>query len=231
MTVCSLNSQISPASKNRALIHHETVKSLRYGQSLISSLSHGYCDVFFVGNVLKVYGSGQSDVRSGTSMTTCYVLNANMDSGEPSSQNCMTKYGSSYTQIVYWLRVSGVWISVFKMFTFTTQHVVIEFPELTSDCPESKTLKTFPTKNTSQYLWPGEEIGNSPGLKGFGVLTVNQCAVLWWGRDLWVETPHSHLPCFEGKQHRTNNKPQNCMKWSWIEPRLNRKSNNRPKFT
>ena len=109
MTVCSLNSQISPASKNRALIHHETVKSLRYGQSLISSLSHGYCDVFFGGNFLKVYGSGQSDVRSETSMTTCCVLNANMDSGEPSSQNCMTKYGSSYTQIVYWLRVSGVW--------------------------------------------------------------------------------------------------------------------------
>ena len=101
MTVCSLNSQISPASKNRALIHHETVKSLRYGQSLISSLSRGYCDVFFVGNFLKVYGSGQSDVRSGTSMTTYCVLNANMDSGEPSSQNCMTKYGSSYTQIVY----------------------------------------------------------------------------------------------------------------------------------
>ena len=76
MTVCSLNSQISPASKNRALIHHETVKSLRYGQSLISSLSHGYCDVFFGGNFLKVYGSGQSDVRSETSMPPCCVVNA-----------------------------------------------------------------------------------------------------------------------------------------------------------
>ena len=109
VTVCSLNSQISPASKNRALIHHESVKSLKYGPSLISSPSHGSCDVFFVGNFLKVYVSGQSDVRSGTSMTTCCVMNANMDSREPRSQNCMTKYGSSYPQIVYWLRESDVW--------------------------------------------------------------------------------------------------------------------------
>ena len=33
-------------------------------------------------NVLKVSSSGQSDVRSGTSMTTCCVVNANMDSGD-----------------------------------------------------------------------------------------------------------------------------------------------------
>ena len=49
VTVCSHNSQISPASKNRAPIHHESAKSLRPGQSLISSHRHGYCDVFFVG--------------------------------------------------------------------------------------------------------------------------------------------------------------------------------------
>ena len=35
--LCSLNSQISPASKNRAPIHHESAKSLRPGQSLIPS--------------------------------------------------------------------------------------------------------------------------------------------------------------------------------------------------
>ena len=46
-------------------------------------------------------GSGQSDVHSGNSMTTCCVVNANMDSGEPGSQYCMTKHGSSYPQIVY----------------------------------------------------------------------------------------------------------------------------------
>ena len=37
VTLFSLNSQISPASKNRAPIHHESAKSLRPGQSLISS--------------------------------------------------------------------------------------------------------------------------------------------------------------------------------------------------
>ena len=32
-----------------------------------------------------------------------------MDSGDSGNQYCMTKHGSSYPQIVYWLRVSGVW--------------------------------------------------------------------------------------------------------------------------
>ena len=53
-----------------ALIHHETSNP----QGMVSLLSlplasHGYCDVFFEGNFLKVYVSGQTDVRSGTSMT------------------------------------------------------------------------------------------------------------------------------------------------------------------
>ena len=64
----------------------------------------------FCGKVFfKVFSSGQSDVRSGTSMTTCCVVNANMDSGDPGNQYCMKKHGSSYPQIVYWLRFSGVW--------------------------------------------------------------------------------------------------------------------------
>ena len=37
MTECSLNQLISPASTNRAPIHHESAKSLRPGQFLISS--------------------------------------------------------------------------------------------------------------------------------------------------------------------------------------------------
>ena len=32
---------------------------------------------------------------------------------------------------------------IYKVFAFTTQQVVIEFPERTSDCPEPKTFKTF----------------------------------------------------------------------------------------
>ena len=76
--MCSLNSQISPASKNCAPIHHESAKFLRPGQSLISPPRHGYYDVFFGGEMfLFVFGSGQSDVRSGTSMTKCYLVNAN----------------------------------------------------------------------------------------------------------------------------------------------------------
>ena len=64
---------------DRALIHHESVKSLRPAQSLISSLRHGYCNVFFLWeNTLKIYGSRQSYVRSGTSMTSCCVVSANI---------------------------------------------------------------------------------------------------------------------------------------------------------
>ena len=36
--------------------------------------------------VLKVFASGQSNVRSGTSMTTRWVLIANMKSGDPGNQ-------------------------------------------------------------------------------------------------------------------------------------------------
>ena len=57
----------------------KNAKSLRPGQSLMSSPRHGYCDVFFLWELFfKVFGSGQSDVRSGTSMTTCCVVNANI---------------------------------------------------------------------------------------------------------------------------------------------------------
>ena len=47
VTVCILNWQISPASKNRPPIRHESAESLRPGESLIISTPRGYCDVFF----------------------------------------------------------------------------------------------------------------------------------------------------------------------------------------
>ena len=50
---------------------------------------------------LKVFGSGQSDVCSGTSMTMDCVVNANMASVDPGNQYYMTKHGSSHSQIVY----------------------------------------------------------------------------------------------------------------------------------
>ena len=58
------------------------------------------------------------------------------------------------------------------MIAFTTQPVVIEFPERTSDCPESKTFKNISQKNTQQYPWRGKEIRDWPCLKD---LTVS-----WW---------------------------------------------------
>ena len=60
------NSQTSPASKNCAPIHHESAKSLWPCQSLISSLDMGIAMCFLWENVLKVFGSGQFDVRSVT---------------------------------------------------------------------------------------------------------------------------------------------------------------------
>ena len=73
--MCSLNSQISPTSKNRALICQGSAKSLRPSESLISnSPHHGYCDLFLWENFLKVFGSGQSDVCSGNSRTMYQLL-------------------------------------------------------------------------------------------------------------------------------------------------------------
>ena len=72
-------SQISPASTNRAPIHHERAKSLMPGRPLITSPRHGCCDVLFVGNVFQSFWFWAiSDVRSGTSMSTCCVVNANI---------------------------------------------------------------------------------------------------------------------------------------------------------
>ena len=62
-------------------VHCFTMKAqnrFRPSESLISSPCHGYCDVSFVGSFLRVFYSGRSDVRSGNSMTTCCVVNANM---------------------------------------------------------------------------------------------------------------------------------------------------------
>ena len=49
------------------------VFKLRPGQSLISSLVMGIAKCFLWERFLKVFGSAQSDVLSGTSMTTSYV--------------------------------------------------------------------------------------------------------------------------------------------------------------
>ena len=104
-----------------------------------------------------------------------------------------------------------------------TQHVVIEVPERTSDIAQNQKLwKTFPTKNTSQHPWRGEEIRGRPGIKDL--------ALSWWIGARFVDAGEICEHLCVGKQHRTNNEQQNRIKYPWIEPKLHRKSNNRPKF-
>ena len=66
---------------------------------------------------------------------------------------------TAHAQSVDYLRVGGSMFchailitgSPESMFEFTTQHVVIEVPERTSDCSEPKTIKKISLKNTSKY--------------------------------------------------------------------------------
>ena len=78
---CRVHFQLTNLSliQERTLIHHQSARSLKLGQSHISSPHHGYCDVFALWEKFsEVFGSGQSDVCEGTSMTTCCVVNANI---------------------------------------------------------------------------------------------------------------------------------------------------------
>ena len=57
---------------------------------------------------------------------------------------------------------------------------------------------------------------------------VNRSAVLWCGRDLWVETGHSHLPRFALCRKTTLNKQRAAKPYKMamiIEPKLHRKGN------
>ena len=56
-----------------------------------------YGDALFEGIILESFRFW-AILRS---MTTCCAVNVNMDSGDTGNQYCMTKYGSSYPQIVY----------------------------------------------------------------------------------------------------------------------------------
>ena len=69
MTLCSLSLQISPSSKNCAPIHPSWERQILNARSW--ALRCVLREIF-----LKVFGSGQSDVRSGTSMPPCCVVNA-----------------------------------------------------------------------------------------------------------------------------------------------------------
>ena len=74
--------------------------------------------------------------------------------------------------------------------------------------------KSFPQQNTSQYPWWWEEIRDSPGRPG----------------GIGARFFDAEEICELRLHTVTYNEPQNRIKWPWIEPRLNRKSNNKPKF-
>ena len=104
-------------SSHESLPHQRTVHRLamkapnpcRPGESLISSPHQRVLRCFFLWEIFWKFRLWLSDVCSGTSMTTGCVVNANIVSGDPGNQHCMTILASSYPQTVHWLRVSGVW--------------------------------------------------------------------------------------------------------------------------
>ena len=74
-------------------------------------------------------------------MTTRCMVNANMDSrgsGKSILHNKTWPPSDSLLITREWCLELSNWVSVYKMFAFTTQHEVIELPERTSDCPEPK---------------------------------------------------------------------------------------------
>ena len=63
---------------------------------------HRYCDVFFVGKCIESFWfwAIRCALRNLASMTTCRVVNANMDSRDPGNQYYMTKHGSSLDRLL-----------------------------------------------------------------------------------------------------------------------------------
>ena len=96
-------------SSHESLPHQRTVHRLamkapnpfRPGESLISSPHQRELRCVFCGKFFESFGLWLSDVCSGTSMTTGYVVNANIVSGDPGNQHCMTILASSYPQTVH----------------------------------------------------------------------------------------------------------------------------------
>ena len=94
----------------------------------------------------SVWFSGQPDVRSGTSMPPCCVVNAIILYAHPldnskhrSRANSRLSEGRKGHVLSCNIDYRIPWLNP-SMFPFTTQHVVI-VPERTSDCPEEKLSK------------------------------------------------------------------------------------------
>ena len=99
------------------------------------------------------------------------------------------------------------------MFPFTTQHVVIEFPERSKKIPTKKYIAIPVIRGRDKRLTMPEVFD--------GFVVNRQGAVLWCGRNLWVETAHSHLPCFALCRKTTPNKQRAAkpykMAMNWVQ--------------
>ena len=133
-----------------------------------------YCDLFLWENFLKVFGSGQSDMCSGNSMTictSCYVVNVNnvhicsSNWITPNTAQASVDYRrvgrSMFCHAILITRIP--WVHVCVHYT----SVIVEVPRgnNTSDLEPKTFKKCSHKKNTSQCPWWEEEIKVSPGLK------------------------------------------------------------------
>ena len=172
-------------------------------------------------------------MRSGTSMTRCCMMNANilctfiqLDNSKHCSQ-AISRLSEGRKIPVLSCNID--YPDPESMFTFSVLHIVIKVQERMSDCPVPKTFKKFSHKKRTllQHPWQGKEIRDWPGLKDL--------VLSWWigawffyvGEicELRLHTVTCLASLYVGKQHWTNNELQNRTKWQWIEPRLHRKSN------
>ena len=166
-------------------------------------------------------------MRSGNSMTTCCVVNANILNtliNLDNSKHCSRAISR---------------LSEGRKIHVLSHSIDYPLPLSPSSCsahvrlPGTKDFqKNFPQKNTSQYPWLGEEIRDWPCLKDFGAFMVNQCAVLWCGRNLRVATAHSNLPCFALCRKTTPNKQRTAKPYkNEFSPGYREQATTRPKFT
>ena len=226
--MCSLDSQISPPSKNRAPIYHESAKSLRSGQSLISSPRHGYCHVLFCGkNFWKLLVPGNLTcaqeprwLRVAWWTRTFYICSSNW---------IITN--TAHVQSVHYLRVGrstfchAISITRIPWVNFRVHHATHShegfWPHVR--LPRTKSFqKLFSQRSTSQYPWRGKEIRNWPGLEDLALSRWIGARVFDAGEicESRLHTVTCLASLYVGKQHRTNNKPKNRIKWPWIEPTI-----------
>ena len=150
-------------------------------------------------------------MRSGNSMTTCCVVNANILNtliNLDNSKHCSRAINR---------------LSEGRKIHVLSHSIDYPVPLSPSSCSPRNTKsssflcarqiarnqrlsKKFPTKKHGAIPMTRGRDERLTMPKGFGAFMVNQCAVLWCGRNLWVATAHSNLPCFALCRKTTPNK-------------------------